>query len=579
MKYTKLQYFFIMFLSIFTFGQVNIIADTDKKTIGLREQFILTVIQETNGNEYIQETPVRLPDLSKFNILGQGSVRQTYGDPTTKTVINQLVYEFVLEPKQLGRIKIGSFLVTVNGVIYKSEPFDVWVKDGDFGAKPLAENPAENVYLNMELQEKEVYKNQPTVAIIRAYSKNFNSLRRVGKVSFPENDNVQIKPISFAKSEIEQKANISSQVVGVVLIFPNETGNINVPRASVSFADENRKVDNIKSNPVKLNVKSLPTGSPKNFKNAVGDFDIKIINASETKQLEVDKPIDILVKIKGKGNLNENLLPKILASKDYTFYKPDISNKIKKDGLKGEIEARYVIVPKKNGEITVKTEGFAYFNPEQKKYVDLGAKTLVLNVMTTEQISDAKTTLEKVNEYTNTVLESVNTPIIETKQYKIVEKEKLNWKALFTNYSLILVFFIFLIIVISVWRKMNNQKPKTENLSLGSVAETEEKIKNTLPLVDVESSLLFMENKIAQADFDGFFNAFEELNTSLEKQVSQKYNSDLKTYLQNHKGEKIAEDYRNIVEQIRVEKYAPVHSQEYILELFSKVKKKFPDIA
>ena len=180
----KLQYLLLLISSVITYGQVNVVADTDKKELNGKESFVFTIIQETVGNENVQETPLRMPDLSKFNKIAEGSVRNTYVDERTKTVINQLVYEYVLEPKQPGKFLIGSALVTVSGRIYKSEPFYVTVKDGDFGRKSVAENTSENVYLNMELQNKEVYQNQPAIAVLRAYSKDFNNLRRVGKVSF-----------------------------------------------------------------------------------------------------------------------------------------------------------------------------------------------------------------------------------------------------------------------------------------------------------------------------------------------------------------------------------------------------------
>lgn len=575
----KLQYLLLLISSVITYGQVNVVADTDKKELTGKESFVFTIIQETVGNENVQETPLRMPDLSKFNKIAEGSVRNTYVDERTKTVINQLVYEYVLEPKQPGKFLIGSALVTVSGRIYKSEPFYVTVKDGDFGRKSVAENTSENVYLNMELQNNEVYQNQPAIAVLRAYSKDFNNLRRVGKVSFPDNRNVEIKPVSFAKSDIEQKSEFSSQVIAVVMILPNESGRVYVPPASVAYIDNGKRMESLKSNPVKLHVKSLPTGSPENFKNAVGRYKVSIAKASPA-ETEINKPVDVIVKIKGHGNLDSTQLPKILNSNDYSVYKPEILSHVKggRQGMEGEVTAKYVIIPKKAGNISVNTESFSFFNPEQRKYINLGIQTLNLNVMTPQQIAGAKTTIERVNDLTNEVLETVNTPIIETKQYKIHNKNKLNWKTLFANYSLIALFLGLIIFFISGLKKMNSLKPKTEKFSLGSVAETEAALRSEVT-VDLDATVSFFEKLIEEERYGEFFNAFFSFDNDVKSQVFRKYKTSIKEYFENHTGQQLSEDYRQLIQNFEIEKYAPVHTKEHLLELLSQIKSLYSQIA
>ena len=47
------------------------------------------------------------------------------------------------------------------------------------------------------------------------------------------------------------------------------------------------------------------------------------------------------MRISGLGNLDEDKLPKLIESKDYTFFKPQIISKLStnKDGVKGSITA------------------------------------------------------------------------------------------------------------------------------------------------------------------------------------------------------------------------------------------------
>ncbi len=573
----KISYILFLFASIISYGQVNLVADTDKKEVLVNEPVNLTIILELNGNDLIQESRLKLPDLSKFKMLGSGSEQNTFVEPRNNTIINQLLYEISIAPKQPGKMKIGSALVQVNGKIYKTEPFEINVKD----AVAKTQNTANNVYINMEVEDNDVYKNQPTIAVLKAYSKDFNDLRRVGHVSFAKQENVSIKPISFAKSEIEQNSqnNMSSQVIAVVMIYPRRSGNVEINPASVTYK-ENSKTGKILSNKVKLNVKALPKDSPNNYKNAVGNFNVDIQNLTSTDRLEVNKPIDVNVKISGEGNMNAESLPKIIESKDYTFYKPEVHTNLRntKNGVKGEISAKYVVIPKTAGDIVLGTEAFSFFNPQTQKYVNLGSQKLALHVMTPEQIADAKTAMERVNEYTNDVLETVNTPVIQTQNLKIEPRKKFNWVTLITNYSLMGGFFLLIVVAYATYkqRKIAQQKNKKP---LGSVAETEAKIREKLKhKVDVETNVQFLKKLLEEEKYSEFFSSYEAFVNEVETKLRHEYGMGIKQYLENNKGQKLTEEYRNITQKLQIEKYSPMHSPEHLFNLLHKTEIIFLEI-
>lgn len=90
-------------------------------------------------------------------------------------------------------------------------------------------------------------------------------------------------------------------------------------------------------------------------------------------------------------------------------------------GMKGEILANYLVIPKKQEEFLLKQKIFL-FDPSKKEYVDLGQEVLNVNAFSHDQILESRTTVEKVNEYTNTFLETVNTPVLKTTSFKVKEK-------------------------------------------------------------------------------------------------------------------------------------------------------------
>ncbi|MCJ8154897.1 BatD family protein [Chryseobacterium sp. SSA4.19] len=564
-------YIIFLFISVISYGQVNIFVNPDRSTYNGKEIINLTVVLEMNGEEYAQQTPLRSPDLSKFNIIGSGSMSNGYVDPETNTVISQYITRIALEPKQKGKVKVGSFLVTVNNKIYKTEPFELFIKDTD--RKSLTSNTSKDVYLNMEIEDREVYQDQPTIAVLKVYSKNMDNFRKVKNIHLPEQDNLNVYPVSFTKSEIDPSsdyANMASQVLAVFMVFPNEAGYVEVPGVSASVNSFSGK-SRIVSNKVKINVRKLPEDAPECFKNAVGNFKVKFVNASKEKA-EVKKPMNVLVKVSGEGNLKNLELPKIAASADYDVFAPKITSKVVTGikGMKGEITANYIIIPKKTGAISIKTEHFAFFNPLSKEYVDLGEKTLSVNAFSHQEIMDARTTVEKVNEYTNTLLETVNTPVLKTTSFKVKEKTKFHWNILLINFLILLALFLAYMLFKNWQKKRLLIKNNIPLKSLGSVSETEEEIRERQK-TDVYEYFSYLENLKDNKEYQKFFSTYDELETQVRKQFSQASVQDFRKFLEMNHGAATAEEYTSLSQKIQIEKYTPVKSSEGIEELLRSI--------
>jgi hypothetical protein len=567
----KLIYILLTLASVITYGQVNLTLDADKSEYGGKDIVNLTIVLELNGSDLVQQTGFQLPDLSKFNIIGSGSVTNTVIDPATNTLITQKVSRIALEPKKKGKIKIGSVLVTVNNRIYKTEPFDVNIRD-IVDRRSLATNTSNDVYLNMEIDDREVYQDQPTVAVLRVYSRNMDNLRKVKNIHLPQQDNINVHPINFDKSEIDPSGygNMPSQVVAMFMVFPNEAGYVEVPGVSASVSTYSNKTK-IVSNKVKINVRKLPEGAPECFKNAVGNFNVNVYNASKEKP-EAKKPLNVVVKVSGEGNLPDMQLPKIAASPDYEIFPPKITSKVSPGttGMKGEILANYVIIPKKSGVISIKTEQFAFFDPENKEYVDLGQKTLDLNAFSHDQILEARSTVEKVNEYTNNLLETVNTPVLKTTSFKVKEKSKFHWNILLTNIAILISLFVAYLLFKNWQKKRTLVRESVPSKPLGSVAETEKEIRELLK-TDINDYFGYLENLKDNGEYEKFFTTLEELDQDVRSQYFQSSTAEFKTFLEKHKGASVAEDYNKLQQRVQMEKYNPVKSADALEELLKTI--------
>ncbi|BFO64281.1 BatD family protein [Chryseobacterium sp. KCF3-3] len=567
----KLIYILLTLASVITYGQVNLSMDADKTEYAGKDIINLTIVLELNGSDLVQQTGFQLPDLSKFNIIGSGSVTNTVIDPATNTLITQKVSRIALEPKKKGKIKIGSVLVTVNNRIYKTEPFDVNIRD-IVDRRALAANTSNDVYLNMEIDDRDVYQDQPTIAVLRVYSRNMDNLRKVKNIHLPQQDNINVHPINFDKSEIDPSGygNMPSQVLAMFMVFPNEAGYVEVPGVSASVNTYSNKTK-IVSNKVKINVRKLPEGAPECFKNAVGNFNVNVYNASKEKP-EAKKPLNVVVKVSGEGNLPDMELPKIAASPDYEVFAPKITSKVAPgtSGMKGEILANYVIIPKKSGAISIKTEQFAFFDPASKEYVDLGQKTLDLNAFSHDQILEARSTVEKVNEYTNNLLETVNTPVLKTTSFKVKEKSKFHWNILLTNIAILISLFVGYLLFKNWQKKRTLVRETIPSKPLGSVAETEKEIRESMK-TDINDYFGYLENLKDNGEYEKFFITLEELDEEVRGQYFQSSTPEFKTFLEKHKGSSVAEEYSKLQQKVQMEKYNPVKSAEALEELLKTI--------
>lgn len=574
--------FILFFLSaVFAYGQVTL-AISEVKEQRVNQRFSLTILLEISGENMEQETPLRMPDTSKFDIIGSASERNTIVlDSRRGAAINQLVYQYVLSPKQAGKIKFGSVLVTVNGKIYKTEPFDIIVRDSEKTAA-VESTERNDLYLNLELEKREVYQNEPTVAILRAYSRNYNNFRKLGPIHLASQKNAKIAAVSTKKSEIESEGGVGSQVIGVYTITPTAAGTVDIApfSAQLEYRDD---TSTLASNATKLHVKKLPTGMPQHYKNAVGHFSAELTSDHQQKAAEVDQPIHVTLKISGTGNLNNFDLPALQKSPQYIFYAPKITSHTKagRNGTTGSLIADYIIIPKQPGQITVEFENFSFFDPARRSYTDLGASSLQLEVQTPAQIADAKSTIEKVNEYTNNVLETVNTPVLQTQHLKIKDKERINWKVVFGN----LAFLSSAVLLFLFVRRQNERRklrPQVQRANsdapIVTIAETEQLLRTQL-VNHFDDTIDYLSKLKDTSDFSQFFTVYDELHNHALKNYQVVNESEFRRKLEREKGASFSEQYRNLAERIQIEKFSPVHTGADMDELFELIKKTYSDIA
>lgn len=557
-------YILSFILPIFGYGQVTLLSETDTKEYQVREPFNLSIGLEIIGENYQQQSPVRLPDLSKFEILGNATESVAAIDPETGNVVRQVLYHLILQPKHAGKTRIGSALVQVNGKTYKSEPFEILVRDG----KRKHDAWGRSVSMVMEVLDKEVYENQPVNVVLKlkANPHSYLDFRKVNQIKLPQKTkNIYTVNLKREDIEIDKNDETAMQVIASFVVVPEKDGNLFVSPATALFNEER-----ILSNPLKIHVKKLPEGAPRGFKNAVGKFDLEVEIPKE--EVEVNQPMDVFVKLKGKGNIIGAELPKIVESDDYTILKPTQKIDVKESELSGEKTGHYVIIPKKEGEITIRYENFAYFDTDEKQYQTINSDDIKILSLSKEAMDSPTSTLGKMMDDTGHILKKVNLlPVSEEEN----EEESFDYGR-FVGMGL-LVFGSLLAIYFFTFRK---KKPKQwssvqENDKITTIAETEELLKENIS-IGKEYYFGALKNAADKGNFASFFENYQELHTEAENQIKRLKNQTISEFLEETENADFVKDFEQFRTEIQEAKYAPVHEDLYefyndIVKFYTKI--------
>lgn len=170
------------------------------------------------------------------------------------------------------------------------------------------------------------------------------------------------------------------------VMYPQMTGKLEIP--SITFKgivmQENTTVDpfeaffnggsgyievkkNITAPSVTVNVLPLPA-RPAGFSGGVGKFSIS--SSLNKKTVVANDPVTLRIVVSGNGNLKLIKQPAIKFPKDFDKYSPKTTDKTKLtgNGLEGSMIYDYLFVPRHQGEYTIPSVEFTYYDTSSNTY-------------------------------------------------------------------------------------------------------------------------------------------------------------------------------------------------------------------
>src|SRR5690606_6792934 len=120
---------------------------------------------------------------------------------------------------------------------------------------------------------------------------------------------------------------------------------------------------------------------PESFTGAVGKFDFKVTPSRTT--LKNGESLDLVVSIKGSGNLKLFSLPKPVVPAALEMYDPVRKENVNTNlnGMSGQISDSYAIIPQSNGKYPIRPMEFTYFDPSARQYKTITSAEVMINVV------------------------------------------------------------------------------------------------------------------------------------------------------------------------------------------------------
>lgn len=360
-----------------------------------------------------QGSDIRLAPLEDFQILMGPST--SYSNNTS--IINGKVtretsysFTFVLKAIKEGVFSIPPATIMVDGKKVSSNALEIEVikanstsqQNSQSGSAPASAASKDELFITVTPSKKSLYQNESLVLTTKIYTKvqldGLSDIKQPKLTSFIAQELKQQEGINWTMENINGKTyNVGTYEQK--LLFPQKTGKITIEPMEIEFlvrqrtARQSRSIfddffesnyrsvkKRVKSKPITLNVKPLPSGRPEGFSGGVGRFKME---ASLTKnEVAVNDGITLKLTISGTGNHKFIEDPKIKFPADFDDFDPKIANNINNTvaGMKGSKTYEYLIIPRHAGTFTIPSIKFSYFDPSSGTYKTSHSKDLTIQV-------------------------------------------------------------------------------------------------------------------------------------------------------------------------------------------------------
>lgn len=327
-----------------------------------------------------------------------------------RTSSSQTTYTYVLLPKGTGRFQLAAAEATVSGEKIVSSRATVEVLSDDAAASPgqsgqrqtSQDNAAqtgtvssEDIFLRLSFSKRSMMVGETVTATLKLYQRV--NIAGFQDAKFPTFNGFWSQEIA-APTNIEfQRENVGDKIYNTAVLrswslIPQKAGEVTIDGAELVclvnvrsqrpstgsifdsfFQDDYQTIrKRVTTQPVTLQVSSLPSGAPASFGGGVGSF--KMSCALTRDSLPAHDAASLRITVTGSGNISLLEAPKVSFPPDFEVYDTKSSE------VAGGKVFEYPFIPRSHGDFVIGPVEYSYFDIASRKYVTLQSAELPIRV-------------------------------------------------------------------------------------------------------------------------------------------------------------------------------------------------------
>lgn len=392
----------ILLWSLPVWAAASISARLDRDEMQVGEQAFLT-ISITYDSGRVQ-TP---------NIMENPHLSYSYmGTSTSVSIVNMrrtdsIEYRYLVEADAPGDYTIEGISSVVDKQVVRADPLRIKVLgQGQAGKSQQAVHGG--ISLEATISNNEVYVGQQVIYKLKFIRKN----------PLADANYEQPELGDFLTEKIGDQKDYESVIGGVryaiteikMALFPTKPGHFTIDPAVISgsmivrgqnrgglfddfFMNQTAKPFSVKSNPVEIDVKPLPSaGRPAGFSGLVGQYQLGYDLSKKT--VRVNESTTLTLVVEGYGNVPNLAIPAPGNNNDFKIYedKPHLDKESRSDGIFGRYIAKWALVPSAPGTYPIPELRLSYFDPETEEYKTLETGHQTIEVLPGNNTEDIKVT-------------------------------------------------------------------------------------------------------------------------------------------------------------------------------------------
>ena len=419
----------LVFASQIASAAVDVSATVDRDALNPGDTLTLTI--NVSSSEEVASAQPELPPLDDFEVLNtwtsqeaRASFVSTPQGPQFQTV-RATRYNFALQPKREGQLRIGAAEVTVDSRKYRTKPITIRVAQGagaqapsrrggggsggggiqlppgfeeeeedlfsqllrrqappSTGSRTLPINPDEAFFIQVDADKTEAYVGEQITVSWYLYTRG--QIRDLDTLKYPSlkgfwKEDIEIATQLNFVSEIVNGIPYKKALLASFALFPIKEGSATIDAykakctvipmvdALGGFGFGKAYTFTKSSQNISVKVKPLPVeGRPEDFTGAVGTYDVSA--RVEDKNIVENQPFTLKVRFEGQGNAKLIEAPPFQPPEGLEIYDQQNEARFFRTGTSFK-DFSILLIPRRSGEFTIPAMKTSVFDPKTARYV------------------------------------------------------------------------------------------------------------------------------------------------------------------------------------------------------------------